>query len=88
MGVVSAFTYGVSYGVILGEVERLVKEHSLFGSFVSPMTWKTQFNLIKKPKSESIKRVRQLFKDAEPGLLKGLTSHGADSVLIGLSRVK
>jgi hypothetical protein len=88
MGVVSAFNYGLSFGRIVAPVDELVKKHNLVGSFVNPVTWKMQFNLLKKPKSASVAKVKSIFKHSDPTLLKGLTSHHADSILIGLSLTK
>ncbi len=82
MGAVSAFNYGVAYGKLLSDIEHL-NWHSVIS--VTPAAWKAKFGLLKKPKSASVKKVKQRFNTSlTKEQIKELDHHMADSALIAL----
>ena len=56
-GIVSAFNYGVSYGIILA----CVQSSNIPFQEISSMRWKKEFNLLKKEKEDSVNTAIQLF---------------------------
>jgi len=56
-GVKGVFTYGVGYGTI----RTLLYVYEIPFQEIHPMTWKKEFNLIKKDKSESVAVAQKMF---------------------------